>query len=177
MALRTLPRRLIGSIFHVAYPVMKHTENSVRGVKRAKRLGKHAIDIDMLITSDNRIVGCHWDRPLERDGFRDPLGRIGRSVTVRHLTYTQVSRLVAGRWPRRYHIQPIERLLAECARLGVIALLEPKDDPRFATDWPWQHIAAVADDFGTTVSVRALPQNAGALPAARRAGFEAWEIA
>lgn len=158
-------------IFHVQYPVMKHVENSNRGDRRAKRHGYDANDLDLLITSDNRIVNTHWDRPILRDGFRDPHKRIRSHERVRDLTWVQVARLVAGRWPRRYRIRPVEQALTHCARLGLIAYLEPKDDPRFALDWPWQHIRAVADDVGCEVRVRALPQNAAALPAARRAGF------
>jgi hypothetical protein len=172
----TRARRRIGSIFHVSAPTPKHVENSDRGDRRAKRIGKRAIDLDMLITEDNRIVNTHWPHPMIHDGFRDPHGEIDKDTPVRRLTWVEVSRLRAGRWPRRYRIRSIEHALAHCARLGVVALLEPKGDPRFAKDWPWQHIATVAGTVGCTVSVRALSQNADALPAARRAGFEAWEI-
>lgn len=176
MTLRTRARNHVGRIFHVAWPILKHVENSASGDRRARRHGYPAIDLDMLITADNRIVNTHWDRPLLKDGFRDRRGLIGRHARIRDLTWVEVSRLVAGRFPRRYRIRSIEAALGHCARLGLVAALEPKDDPRFALDWPWQHIAAVADDFGCTVSVRALPQNAAALAPARRAGFQAWEI-
>jgi glycerophosphoryl diester phosphodiesterase len=176
VTLRTRVRRRIGRILHVAHPTPKHVENSVRGIRRAHRRGFASIDLDMQITKDRVIVGTHWARPLLRDGFRDPKRRIGSHAIVRNLTWAQVARLRAGRWPRRYRISRIERLLSECARLGVVALLEPKGDPRFATDWPWQHIAAVAEDVGCTVSVRALGENAAALKPARKVGFEAWEI-
>lgn len=172
----TRARRRIGRIFHVAWPVLKHVENSVRGIRYADAHGFKAIDIDMQITKDRVIVGTHWARPMRRDGFRDPKRLIRPGTPIRRLTWTQASRLVAGHRPRRYRIQRIEKLLGVCARHGVVALLEPKGDARFVLDWPWQHIAAVADDLGCTVSVRALPENADALPAARRAGFKAWEI-
>lgn len=176
MTLRTLARNRVGRIFHVSWPRMKHEENSNRGDRAAKRRGYRAIDLDLLITSDNRIVNTHWDRPLLRDGFRDPRKQISRNARVRDLTWKQVSRLRAGRFPRRYHIRSLEAALAHCGHLGLTALVEPKDDPRFAEDWVWQHIAAVADDVGCIVSVRALSQNAAALAPARRAGFKAWEI-
>ena len=178
MALLTRARRRIGRILHVAYPTPKHVENSVRGVRRAARRGFDAIDLDMQITKDGVIVGTHWGRPLIKDGFRDPRHLIGRHAQVRDLTWTQVSRLVAGRWPRRYRIARIERLLSECADRGVVALLEPKGDRRFAQAWPWEHIRDVAEDVGCVVSVRALTELDGRahVAAARRAGFEAWEI-
>jgi glycerophosphoryl diester phosphodiesterase len=174
--LRTLARRLIRGIGHVKAPTPKHVENSNRGDRRAKRQGKDGNDLDLQITKDNRIVNTHWARPMIRDGFRDPYGQIPRHRMVRQMTWAEVSRLVAGRWPRRYRIRSVEQALRHCARLGVVAVLEPKGDPRFRLDWPWQHIAAVAEDVGATVSVRALRENAAALEPARRAGFKAWEI-
>jgi hypothetical protein len=172
MSLRTLARRKVGRIFHVQWPVFKHVENSLRGIRRAARRGYDAIDIDMQITKDGVVVATHWGRPMVRDGFHDPAGDIPRYRPVKRLTWAQVSRLVAG----KYHIRRIERVLRACARRGVVAVLEPKGDPRFTHDTVWRYIAAVADDLGATVSVRALPENAAALAPAKRAGFQAWEI-
>lgn len=172
MALRTRARRNIGRILHYKQP-RKHIENSLRGIRRAARGHFDAIDLDMQITSDGRIVGTHWGRPMVLDGFHDPERKIPRYTPVRRMTYAQVRRLVT---PGRYRIQPIETLLRACARRGIVALLEPKGDPRFRQDWPWEHLADVADDVGCTVSVRALPENAAALAPAERAGFEAWQI-
>jgi glycerophosphoryl diester phosphodiesterase len=154
-------------IFHVKWPVWKHVENSLRGIRKAARLGYDAIDLDILITKDGVIVVCHWDRPLRRDEFHDINRRIQVRAMVRELTWEQVKGLRA---PGDYRILRIETALAACARVKIIAYLEPKDDPRFASDWPWLHIKAVAAKFGTKVLVRALPQNAAALPFARRAG-------
>lgn len=182
MALLTRARRHIGRIFHVAHPTPKHVENSQRGDRRAKRHGYGGTDLDILITRDNRIVNTHWDRPMLRDGFRDPWRMLSPGVKVREMTWRQVSRLVAGRRLRRYRIRSIEAALLHCARLGIVAVLEPKGDKRFELDWPWGHIAAVAEDVGCTVSVRALRDypSAGAgtrrVAAARRAGFKAWTI-
>lgn len=178
MSLLTRARRWVNrhGIGHVKAPTPKHVENSNRGDRRAKRAGKRSNDLDMQITKDNRIVNTHWARPMMRDGFRDPYGQIKRGRMVRDMTWAEVSRLVAGRRPRRYRIRSIEDALKHCARLGIVAVVEPKGDRRFRQDWPWQHIRAVAEDVGCTVSVRALPENADALEPARRAGFEAWEI-
>lgn len=176
MALRTLARRRIGSILHVQWPTPKHVENSIRGVRRAKRRRKKSIDLDLQMTKDGVIVGTHWALPMVHDGFFDPLGKISRHTPISELTWAEVSRLRAVTRGRAYRIHRIEELLAACERYGRVALLEPKGDHRFRADPPWQHITLVADDFGTTVSVRALPQNAAALPPARRAGLRAWEI-
>lgn len=160
-------------IFHVKWPIYKHVENSLKGIRKAARLGYDAIDLDILITKDGVIVICHWDRPLLKDNFYDPLHRIQVRAMVRELTWEQIHRLEA---PGGFRIQRIETALAACARLKIIAYLEPKDDPRLAEDWVWQHIRAVKARYGTKVRVRALPQNAAALPAARRAGFRTRRI-
>lgn len=165
----------LSSVYHVPKGVPYHRGNSIRGIRRAARRGFDKIDLDLLITRDRVIVGCHWPRPLLKDGFRDPMRQVGEFALVHRLPWAVVARLVAG-YVVRYRISRVERLLRECANVGIIALLEPKGDPRFRNDWPWDHIAKVADQVGCHVQVRALPQNAGALPAARRAGFKAWEI-
>lgn len=166
-------------IFHVKWPTPKHRENSLRGIRYAARHGYTHIDLDLLITRDNVIVGCHWQRPMVHDKFYDPAGIIHRGMRIKSLNWAQVRTLRAGRGLRRYRIQRVERLLAECARRGIVAYLEPKDDKRFEEDWPWQHIAAVADDVGAHVMVRAIRDfpttDAGVrrVKAARRNGFEA----
>lgn len=160
-------------IFHVKWPIWKHVENSLRGIRKASRFGYDAIDLDLLITKDGVIVVCHWDRPMLRDNFYDTAHRLSIHAMVRELTWDQIKRLRA---PGHYRIMRVEHALAACARARIIAYLEPKDDPRFASDWPWQHIRAVKARYHTRVRVRALPQNAAALPFARRAGFRTRRI-
>jgi glycerophosphoryl diester phosphodiesterase len=176
MALRTLPRWRIGRIYHRLRPY-KHVENSPTGVRRARRGGFRSIDIDLQITRDGVIVACHDGQPL-RHGFFDPLHRIRRDAKIRELTWAQVSRLRARTGFRLYRIHRIEQILRVCRRYGRVALLEPKADRRFGSDWPWRHIAAAAEAAGTTVSVRALRELDGAahVAAARRAHIEAWTI-
>jgi hypothetical protein len=176
MALRTLPRRLIGRIYHLLRP-FKHVENSKRGARRAKRQGFPAIDWDLQITKDGVVVVCHDNQPMLH-GFFDPLHRLPRDAKISELTWAQVSRLLARSGGLFYRIRRIETMLSFAARLGLVALLEPKNNRRFGLDWVWQHVAAVADDVGCTVSVRALRELHGAehVAAARRAGFEAWVI-
>jgi hypothetical protein len=190
VSLRTLARRRVGLIFHLLQP-RKHIENSLRGIRLARRRRYDAIDIDLQITEADphcplgpddpehvdgvcygHVVGTHWARPMVQDGFHDPQHRIPRYTKVRRMTIAQVLRLVSG----RSRINRIARLLRRCARLGVAAVVEPKGDPRFRQDRVWEYIVAVADDVGATLSVRALPENAAALPPARRAGAEAWQI-
>jgi glycerophosphoryl diester phosphodiesterase len=172
--------------YHLKWPRMKHEENSLRGIKYAARHRWPMIDLDLLITKDGVVVNTHWDRPLVRDGFRDPLGQIGRDAQVRDLTWVQLSRLVAGRWPRRYHIQRVERVLHECARRGIVAGLEAKDDPRFEQDDVWAQIRAAVDAAGLDArtdvrvwAIRNFPTTDAGLRrvrAARRHGFTAYTI-
>lgn len=174
----TRARRLIRGILHYKSPRMKHEENSIRGIRRAHALGLDGIDIDVLLDADGNPYGNHWPRPMERDGFKDTAlrNRMPKDKLFHTMTPRQVRRLLAVTRGRFYRIRRLEVLLAECARLGVVAVLEPKGDKRLARDSFWQYIAKVADRLGATVSVRALPENAAALAPARRAGLEAWEI-
>lgn len=156
-------------IFHLQFPRMKHEENSVRGAVYASRHGYNAIDLDLQMTADGFIIVTHWARPMRKDRFYDPRHRIGPDRPVHKLDWWQVRRL---RTRDGYRIQTVDRMLRVCARLGIVAYLEPKGDPRFGRDETWQHIAQVADDVGAHVKVRALRANRAALGPAGRAGFE-----
>lgn len=176
MGLRTLARRRVGRIYHRLRPY-KHVENSIRGVRLAKRAGDPAIDIDLQITKDGVIVACHDNEPMLH-GFFDPIHRLPRDAKISDLTWAQVSRLVARTGVRLYRIRRIEDILRACARYGRTAVVEPKSNREFRELWPWQHIAAVAEDLGATVSVRALRELGGVrhIAAARAVGFQAWLI-
>jgi hypothetical protein len=202
MALLTRARRWFrGSIFHVQFPRMKHEENSDQGDREARRRHKRGTDLDLTISAPDpncplkgdpehgpgdvcrgHVLNNHWLRALLRDRFRDPLRRIGKRARIDRLTWPQVHRLVAVTRGRRYRIRRIRRALRRCARRGLVAVVEPKGDHRFRLDWPWLYIFAVAQDVGCTISVRALPENAEALVAARRVAasmgehVEAWRI-
>jgi glycerophosphoryl diester phosphodiesterase len=176
VALRTLARRLIGRIYHRNRPY-KHVENSVRGVRLAKRRGDPSIDIDLQCTADGVIVACHDNQPLKH-GFHDPLGRFGREFKISEHSWAEVRRLFAVTGGRVYRIKRIETILRACVRYRRNAVVEPKANRVFSLDWPWQHLALVAEDLGATVSVRALRELHGAahIEPARRAGFKAWLI-
>jgi hypothetical protein len=128
------------------------------------------------------ILNNHWLRALLRDRFKDPLRKIARRARIDRLTWPQVSRLVAVTRGRKYRIRRIARRLRHCARLGLVAVLEPKGDPRFELDWPWEYIFAVAEDAGCAIAIRSLRENRAALTAARRVAarsgvhVETWRI-
>lgn len=175
--------------YHVKWPVRKHVENSVRGILRAIFLWFMRIDLDMSITAPDphcpteyhpdgeacrgHVVGCHWPRPMVRDGFFDPLKKLHKQMLISQMTLVEALRLETK---DGYRITPIEKLLATCGT-HIIALLEPKGDHRFELDWPWEHILAAAKEHKVRVQVYALPQNAKALPVAHRVGgWKTWVI-
>lgn len=155
-ALLPARRRARHGVFHVKAPIKKHVENSIRGIITAARRLFAWIDLDLLITKADphcpfctkdgvecrgHIVVCHWDRPMIRDGFFDPLGLLDPHTRVRDMTLEEVLRL---RTKDGYRIWRVESLLGECALKRIGAFVEPKDDPRFELDWPWQHLRAEA---------------------------------
>lgn len=203
MALLTRARRWVNrhGIGHVKAPIPKHVENSDSGDRRAKRQGKASNDLDLTISEADphcplvgdpehgpgdvcrgHVLNNHWLLLRLRDHFIDPLHRIGLRARVNRLSWPQIHRLYAVTGGRRYRVRRIRRALAHCARIGEVAVVEPKGDHRFLEDWPWEYMFAVAEDIGCTIAIRALPQNAGALPVARRVAarsgqhVEAWEI-
>lgn len=164
-------------IYHVPHGTPYHKENSIRGIRKAKALGYDAIDLDLQMTKDGVIVCTHWGQPMLHDGFRDPLLPFAdRRRQVRHMRWARVRRLRVARG--KYRIQRLEVLLAECARLGITAVLEPKGDPRFRTTATWMRIRVMQRASGATVNVYALPELGGeaSVAAATAEKFHAWVI-
>ena len=141
-------------IFHLSYPFKKHVENSIRGVKLAARRRFKWIDADLLITKADpdcrhcapgvcpgHIVWTHWDRPMVKDGFYDPLRLLDPRTRVREMTLDEVLRL---RTKDGYRIHRVETLFRVCAAQNIGAYVEPKDDPRFEQDWPWRRLKALS---------------------------------
>lgn len=154
------------SIFHLKWPHMKHEENSLRGIEKAARRRDDEIDIDLQMTKDGVIVGCHWPRPMVRDGFHDPKHCLRRTRTVRSMTWEQVKRLRTRKG--NYHISRIESLLKKCAEEGVIARLEPKGDKRFEDVEVWREVKAEAKKHGAKVRGYSLRNSGGRGAGVRR---------
>lgn len=182
-------------IFHLSFPFKKHVENSIRGIKTAAKRHFTWIDLDELITKADpncslpaddpehvngqclgHIVGCHWDRPMERDGFYDPEGVLHHHTRVREMSIDEALRL---KTKDGYSIRRIKTLLVVCAMKRVGAWVEPKDDPRFELDWPWQYQKSLQRRFKFRLRARAIRNfpsvNAGLrrVRAARRNGIRA----
>lgn len=188
-------------IYHLKFPRMKHEENSRRGVRAARRWLRRLfgwIDLDELMTKADpdcplkgddehgpddicrgHRVCTHWDYPMIRDRFYDPEGLIDPHTRVRDMTLAEVQRLTTK---DGYRISRTHVLVALCVRLKVGAYLEPKDDPRFEQDWPWQYMARVRKRTGARIRVRSIKNFGGfkagyrRVLAARRNGFKARTI-
>ena len=158
-------------IFHLS-GTKKHIENSIRGIKLAARLRFSWVDIDILITKADpdcplpaddpehvdgeclgHIVGCHWDRPMERDGFFDPEGLLRHHAMVRQMSVDEALRL---KTKDGYSIRRIKTLFVVCAMKRIGAWVEPKDDARFELDWPWLYMKALQRRFKFRFRARAI---------------------
>lgn len=144
-------------IFHLKFPRMKHEENSIRGARYADRHGYDKIDWDLQLTKDDVIVVTHWRRPMLQDKFFDPRRRIAPNTPIGRLTWWQVKHLKTH---DGYRIRRIEQMLPVIARLGMVAVLEPKS-PKFAAGWIWEHITQVARDCGARIEAYALKSHGG----------------
>lgn len=151
------------SIFHKKHGVPYHTENSLRGIRKAAKARKavrrvvrgrvvhrllprwNEIDIDVTMTKDGVVVGNHWGRPLLKDGFIDPEHKISKQARVHELTWDQVKRLHTK---DGYRIRRLTVLLDACARNGIGARVEPKVDKRFEDPETWKPIKQHADEVG-----------------------------
>lgn len=154
-------------VFHKAHRTPYHVENSIRGIRKAKRAGYAGIDLDLQITKDGVIVNTHWPRPMMRDGFRDPKRKLRRWRTVGSMTWAEVSRLRA---PGGYRINTLDRALAECARVGITAVVEPKGDKRFLNQAVWDGIKASANRHHARITGYTLLANSRALTFMNKAG-------
>ena len=166
-----------GPIAHVAKGVPYFLLNSIRGLRAARRARKPRADRDLQITSDGVVVVSHWPRPLLAHGprghdvFVDPLGRLGRTRTIRSMTWEEVNRLRTKRGG--YRINRLARDLEEAGRLGIGVVLEPKNtDPRWRDPQLWRDIKAQARTAGVpTITGYVLPANKAAAPAMRAGGI------
>jgi hypothetical protein len=155
-----------GAIGHVARGVKYHVGNSIRGLRAMAQWFRKA-DRDVQKTRDNRLVITHWPRPMIRDGFVDPLGKLSRWRTVDSMTLAEVQRLRA---PGDYQIQTLEADAQECARLNIDPVYEPKTK-RLQNQADWDYIAKYAKGLGLKPRGYALPTHWGALKYMNKAGI------
>lgn len=122
-------------MFHKGAPGAPNTyafENSPAGIAFAAKNGYASIDLDMQITKDGVPVATHWSQPLKKDGFYDPLGKIGKDKKVKDMTLAEVMRL--RNKDGRSQIYPVSTMIQHLKQNGIAGDFEAKNDPRFATD-------------------------------------------
>lgn len=145
--------------------------NSRMGIRKAAAAGARALDVDMQVSADEVFLATHWERPLLRDGFRDPLGRVTRFARVDHMPAYVVQRL---RSEEGYRIRPVAELLVTAQRHGVTLCLEAKQDDRLNDPLMWWPLRAAWANSGADLVVMSQPfGGAGvrALAAAKAAGM------
>lgn len=145
--------------------------NSRIGIRKAAAAGASALDVDMQVSRDGVFLATHWERPLLRDGFRDPLGKIGRFTRVDHLWASDVERL---RSEEGYRIRPVHQLFPTAKRHGVTLCLEAKEDHRLVHPEAWAQLAADVREEDAPVVIMSQPfggVGVRALAAAKAAGL------
>ena len=169
--------RTQGLIFHTAKGQPYHVGNSLRGLVIAKRRGFDGIDLDVNASSDDVIFATHWGRPMLRDGFRDPLGKLPRATDVHRMTATEVRRL---RTADGFQIRRVSTLIKGARRLGLSVEVEAKPSPPLYEKRAWRNLADELNGDASGVLVKVLldlgpnPQNR--LRAAHAAGFRTCAI-
>lgn len=170
-----IPRipRTQGEIYHTPPGVPYHVGNSVPGVFLAKRLGFRGIDLDTNASEDNIAWGCHWGKPMLRDGFRDPLGKLPRDTDIHRMVAEEVERLETADGHR---IRRMSRLIKVARRIGLTVEVEAKPSPPLYHAASWKNLAGELDGHtrdGLLVKVLMDlgPHPENRLKAAHEAGF------
>lgn len=162
-------------MFHKGAPGAPNTyafENSPAGIKFAAEHGYSSIDIDMQITKDGVPVATHWSKPLKKDGFYDPLGKIGKKTKVSEMTLAEVMRLRNKDGQSR--IYPVSSMVNTLKKYGMAASFEAKDDRRFGTDEVMGYLADLVAKSGIKANLHSIdrgPRVVKILKAAQAHGF------
>jgi Glycerophosphoryl diester phosphodiesterase family len=139
--------------------------NSLTGLRHAARNTK-AIDLDVQVTKDGVIVCTHWSRPMLRDGFRDPLGRLRRTRSIESMTWKQVKRL---RSKDGHRIRTLHWMLNRAQVLSLKRVeIEAKDSRALGQPDTWAPVAQRGG--GLTLVVKTISN----LPNRSRAGRRMW---
>lgn len=149
----------LNGTFHKGAPGAPDTyafENSPAGIEFAAKNGYSSIDIDMLITKDGVPVATHWAKPLEKDGFYDPQGKIKKDTKVSEMTLQEVMRL--RNEDGQSQIYPMSTMIKELKKHGIAGDLEAKDDNRFATDEMMGQIADMVRESGIKANLKTINQ-------------------
>lgn len=165
----------LGGMFHKGAPGAPDTyafENSPAGIEFAAKKGYTSIDIDMQITKDGVPVATHWSKPLEKDGFYDPQGKIKEGTRVSEMTLAEVMRL--RNKDGRSQIYPMATMIKELKKHGIAGDLEAKDDNRFASDEVMGQLADMVREAGIKANLKTInrgERSAKIVDAAQDHGF------
>jgi hypothetical protein len=129
-------------------------ENSPAGIKFAADHNYSSIDIDMQITKDGVPVATHWAQPMKRDGFHDPLGKLGKNTKISDMTLAEVMRLRNKDGKSR--IYPVATMIDLLKKNGISGDLEAKNDPRFATDRVMGYLADLVRNAGIKANLKTI---------------------
>lgn len=147
----------LGGMFHKGEPGAPDTyafENSPAGIEFAAKNGYTSIDIDMQITKDGVPVATHWSKPLEKDRFYDPEGKIKEGTKVSEMTLAEVMRL--RNKDGQSQIYPMSTMIKELKKHGIAGDLEAKDDNRFATDEIMGQLADMVREAGIKANLKTI---------------------
>jgi glycerophosphoryl diester phosphodiesterase len=170
--------RTQGKIFHVEHGTPYHVENSLYGLVLAKRGGYDGIDLDVNASKDAVIFATHWGRPMARDGFRDPLGKLSRRTNMHDMTAKQIGRLRTE--DGRFKIRRVSTLIKGARKLDLSIEVEAKPSPLLYQKRSWKKLAEELDGKVDGVLVKVLldlgPHPENRLKAAHAAGFRTCAI-
>jgi hypothetical protein len=124
----------LGKVYHVPHGVPYHRENSRRGCVYAAHHGYDSIDLDMQIDRQLVMWNSHWERPLDKDGFTDPAGKVPPKRMFKNMTTDTVQRLVAHDNGLTYHIDTMGVRFRDCKELGLKVRAEAKPDDRWTVE-------------------------------------------
>ena len=144
-------------MFHKGAPGAPDTyafENSPAGIKFAAKNNYASIDLDMQITKDGVPVATHWSRPMKKDGFRDPLGKLNKNTKVSDMTLAEVMRL--RNKDGQSQIYPVSTMVGLLKRHGIAGDFEAKDDPRFATNQVMGYLADLVRNSGIKANLKSI---------------------
>lgn len=162
-------------MFHKGAPGAPDTyafENTPAGIKFAAENGYASIDLDMLITKDGKLVATHYEDPMKKDGFYDPLGKLDKDTLVSEMTLAEITRLRNKDGQSR--IYPMETMIEHLKKNNIAGDLEAKDDPRFASDAVMGQIADMVSEAGISANLKTIDRGFRSydiLEAAQKQGF------
>lgn len=86
-------KKIEGRMYHKLGGQSYAFENSPQGIRYAAKNGYDSIDLDIQVTKDGVPVATHWGKPMKNEGFYDPQGKLPKNISVKDMTFAQVSRL------------------------------------------------------------------------------------